>query len=89
MFHGIQIEKGGRIVKTSRNLRGLLDYARVSPVARIEAIELPKEAGSMRVIFDNGASTRANFESYKVMRAWIKSRKSWAGFKLFVNGEPA
>ena len=30
----VNIIKAGRIVRTSKNLRGVLDYARVSPVRR-------------------------------------------------------
>lgn len=43
----VNIIKAGRIVRTSKNLRGVLDYARVSPVRRemtakaLEAFQSP------------------------------------------------
>jgi hypothetical protein len=73
-----QIIKAGRIVAKSKNLRGLLDYARKHAVTRIETIALPSDQGSMRVFFKDGAECRANFNSFKVMTNWIKARRSWA-----------
>lgn len=73
------IIKGGRIIRTSRNLRGILDYARVSPVARIESCPIGESEGTMRVVFKDGAESRANFASYSVMMEWIAERRSWAG----------
>lgn len=83
------IEKAGRIVARSKNLRGVLDYGRRWGVARLELIELPEGAGSLRVIFKDGATTRENFASWGVLRAWVNARRSWAGAALFVNGQKA
>jgi hypothetical protein len=80
----VNIIKAGRIVRTSKNLRGVLDYARVSPVRRVETTPLPAGAGSLRVLYRDGAETRANFASYEVMLDWVKRRRSWAG-AAFVN----
>lgn len=85
----VSIEHCGRIVKRSKNLRGIPEYARISPVARVELIELPESRGSLRVIFQNGAVTRSIFESYSIMCGWVRARRSWNDYKLFVNGEPA
>ena len=72
----IKIEKNGQIIKSSRNLRGILDYARISTPKRIE---LTNQAtmGRMRIIFSDGASASADFASFNVMVDWVKNRRSW------------
>ena len=69
----------GSIVRTSRNLRGMRDYARVSPVARVIAHPDPRNPynGVLRVIYKNGASSRAFFSSYNLMCLWLIRRRSW------------
>jgi hypothetical protein len=73
--YGTQIEKNGQIVKRSRNLRGIVDYSRVSVPARVELIPVGKSSGSLRVIFADGASTRVNFASYSIMVDWVRNRR--------------
>ena len=73
----IMIENNGRIVRKSKNLRGILDYSRSCSVVRVELTKLPDDAGSMLVIFHNGATSRANFASFSIMQRWVDSRRSW------------
>lgn len=75
------IIKAGRIIRTSRNLRGVLDYARVSPVVRVETCRVANDEGTMRVFFKDGAECRCNFASHAVMTAWLKARRTWASAK--------
>ena len=81
------IIKGGMIIRTSKNLRGIIDYARVSPVARIESCPIGAVSGTMRVLYEDGADTRANFNSYHIMIDWIRQRKSWKDAKHVMQGE--
>jgi hypothetical protein len=79
----IQIEKCGQIVKRSKNLRGLLDYARLYKPVRIE-ISPQGEAGRLRVFFSDGASCSAAFCSYPVLIKWVDARKSWVNAKKVI-----
>lgn len=77
METGTSIIKNGRIIRSSRNLRGLTDYARVSPVVRIESCRIGEVSGTVRVFFKDGAESRANFRSYHIMMDWIRARRTW------------
>ena len=85
--YATRIEKGGRIIKTSRNLRGLVEYARVSKPKRIELTPQSGENGRLRVIFEDGASTSAHFASYRIMVDWVRSRRSWPKKAIVFYGE--
>jgi len=93
MEHGTNIIKCGRIIRKSRNLRAMRDYARVSPVARIESCDIgamqpdgTRYSGTVRVIFKDGAESRANFRSYHIMIDWIRNRRSWRGAEHAMQG---
>lgn len=75
------IIKNGQIIRASKNLRGMRDYARVSPVARIETCDIgpDKRLGTLRVIYRDGAECRANFASYHIMIDFVRNRRSWRG----------
>lgn len=80
------IIKGGQIIRTSRNLRGLLDYARVSPVVRLESCPIGSTSGTVRVFFADGAESRANFRSYHIMIDWLRARRSWRSAEHIMQG---
>lgn len=86
--YGTNVILGCVIVRKSKNLRAMRDYARVSPVVRIESCDIGpnKGQGTMRVIYANGAESRANFASYHVMIDWIRNRRSWRGAKHVMQG---
>lgn len=77
MEFGTIIIKEGRIIRQSQNLRGMLDYARVSPVVQIESCRLGKVSGALRVIYKDGAESSATFRSYHIMIDFIRDRRSW------------
>ncbi|CAB5144595.1 hypothetical protein UFOVP147_21 [uncultured Caudovirales phage] len=83
----INIEKNGQIIRTSRNLRGLRDYARVSPVARVELTPQGVCNGRLRVLYRDGASTSANFASFHIMVDFVRNRRSWRGAEIVNYGE--
>lgn len=87
-MYGTQIEKNGQIIRRSKNLRGLVDYARVSPVVRIESTPVKghEVCGTMRVFYKDGAVSRANFASYHIMIDWIRNRRTWRGAKRVMQG---
>lgn len=86
--YGTQVIKNGQVIHTSKNLRGMLDYARVHQVAWIESCQIGpnKGQGTMRVIYSDGAESRANFASYHVMIDWIRNRRTWRTAKHVMQG---
>jgi hypothetical protein len=86
MVCGTNIIKGGQIIRRSKNLRAIVDYARVSAVARIESAPIRETCGTVRFIFKDGAESRANFASYHIMIDWIRNRqKRSSGFGFAVH----
>lgn len=73
----------GKLVARSKNLRGMRDYGRRSPVARVECRKRnahPKDpAGVIRVEYANGATCTADFASYNIMVDFVRNRRSWRG----------
>ena len=77
MEFGTNIIKEGRIIRQSQNLRGMRDYARVSPVVKIESSRVGEASGALRVIYEDGAESMATFRSYHIMIDFIRDRRSW------------
>lgn len=73
------IVKNGVIIRQSKNLRGIRDYARVSPVKSVSAYRDPSNSvrGVLDVTYENGASSRASFSSYHVMVDFVRNRRTW------------
>lgn len=71
----------GAIVRTSKNLRGMRDYARVSPVAKVQTEKDPNNAhrGLLRVTYVDGCYSIASFASHGIMIDWVRNRRSWRG----------
>lgn len=72
-------DTNGVCVAQSRNLRGMRDYARKSPVVHVRAYRFPAlpERGVMIVTYANGATCKAGFASYPIMIDWIRNRRTW------------
>jgi hypothetical protein len=71
----------------SRDLRGLLDYAR-RPRVWITAVSiapLPVGGGSLEVRYSDGAVGTDTFADFSVLCGWLRARRSWHGADLFVN----
>lgn len=71
----------------SRNLRGLLDYARRPHVwvAAVSIAPLPARGGSLEVRYSDGSVGTDQFASFSVLCDWLRARRSWHGAELFVN----
>ncbi len=69
----------GLILRTSRNLRGMRDYARVSPVATVETKPDGYDGarGLLRVTYADGCYSIASFASYHIMIDWVRNRRTW------------
>jgi hypothetical protein len=69
----------GPAVRTSRNLRGMRDYARTSPVVCVLTRRDPENPvrGILHVVYRNGATSRASFASHPIMVDWVRNRRTW------------
>jgi len=81
MTYGTNIIKDGKVIRTSRNLRGMRDYARVSSVVAVTTKRDPanKERGILKVRYQDGAYSVANFASHAIMIDFVRNRRSWRG----------
>jgi len=86
----IEIIKDGKIIHTSKNLRGILDYARVSAV---KAVRVSRDTGTshysqnritpggnpyngiLEVEYFDGAVSGSFFASFTVLCGWVKARR--------------
>ncbi len=81
------LTKDGKLYR-SRNLRGLLDYARKhwsSYVAAVKISPIPG-GGSLEVLYGDGAVGTDTFADFTVLCHWLRCRRSWHGAKLTVGG---
>lgn len=69
----------GAILRASKDLRGMRDYARVSPVAFIVTSRdsANNTRGVLRVTYLNGCYSIASFASYHTMIDFVRNRRSW------------
>lgn len=85
----VVITLDGKPVARSKNLRVILDYARVHPVRYVQAARKTDLASGLRmgatviVRFDDGAYCVTDFADFTVAREWINSRRSWALRRMF------
>lgn len=63
-------------IHSSKNLRGLLDHARRTPVISAE-IDKTSGGANLTVHYLNGTTGLAKFADYKVCQNWVLSRRSW------------
>lgn len=66
-----------RIVRTSRNLRGILDHARRTPVRQVNVCDAIDGGALITVFYSNGDHCTTDFASRSVCEQWVKSRRSW------------
>lgn len=85
--YGTNIEKNGQIISKSKNLRGILRYASVSPVARVELTPQGNTNGRLRIVYKDGATTSAHFASYHIMVDFVRNRRSWKGAEIVFYGD--
>lgn len=71
--------------RTSHNLRGILDYAR-GPRQFVQRVVLDTHRSTGQALLDvtfyDGATVRAEFADWRVMRAWVAARRSWKGCEV-------
>lgn len=85
--HFNYITLNGKTVSKSRNLRGILTYARKADtfVYGVSLTEREDKSGRLIVRFDNGAWSVTHFASFSVLLCWIAARTSWRGARVWAN----
>ena len=79
----VTIERKGRIVAHSRNLRGIRDYSRTRGTYLTKIRTRPYTDGStcglLEVWWADGAYSQCGFRSYSILQDWVRERRSWRG----------
>jgi len=75
--YGTKITKNGKVIRRSKNLRGIIDYARCSPVAKVDGVFDPDNEvrGILTVEYSDGCTSKASFASYHIMVDWVRNRR--------------
>ena len=81
----------GALLHRSKNLRGLLDFARKSAPVGVDLVPAEGLPGyySLAVVFECGATAYSTWADWRVCADWITARRSWphvrvSGAKYFV-----
>lgn len=72
------------LIHTSRNLRGILDHARRTPVTGA-MVEHTSGGAKLTVNYLDGSTGFANFADHKICHDWVLSRRSWGLRKTEMN----
>ena len=64
-----------RIVSSSRNLRGIIDYSRRHIVERVDIWPHASGTAQLGITWTNGASVITDFQSSTVCEQWCASRR--------------
>jgi len=78
-LHEVEIkDSDGSVIRRSRNLRGILDHARVQGVEYVRVDRDLRDGGAIvKVGFWDRATARTKFASYQVAVEFVKARRSW------------
>lgn len=83
------VNKNGKVIRRSRNLRGVLEYPRhFSRYVQRVSIEPHSNGGRLSVFYADGAFASADLADFAVLQDWLRSRRSWYGAELFVGVTP-
>lgn len=89
-IRSLSTDHPARVLRVSRNLRGLRDYARTSPVACVitRRDSSNPHNGALTVVYKNGALGRAHFASYSIMVDFVRNRRTWRSAEFrFIDGD--
>lgn len=73
----IRIFRQGVVIGDSRNLRGVLDFARRHSVRSWSADMTDDYGARVTLDFCSGATARFEFASWDVAQRWVRARRSW------------
>lgn len=82
----------GMPIRSSKNLRGILDYSRTNWIKEALATRNPSPnartegEGILTVVWGNGSFCTANFASFECLCDFLKNRRSWAKARRIEDG---
>jgi hypothetical protein len=78
------VNQNGEVIRTSKNLRGMRDYARVSRVVKVTTQKDPdnRVRGILTVEYADGCTCRASFASHEIMIDFVRNRRTWRGAQV-------
>lgn len=69
----------GKVMRTSRNLRGLLEHYRANPAdVVVKVVERDRSSFYATVYWPNGDHANSVWEDWRVLLEWLKARRSWS-----------
>lgn len=68
----------GATLRTSKNLRGILEFARKSPVNVVAIRDLGNGLTGVAFYFDGGAHAFTTWSDLNVVLCWLANRRSWS-----------
>jgi hypothetical protein len=80
----VVITNNGRVIRKSRNLRGLITHSGVNLIKQVRIREITDGAGALFVLFENGDYCETYFVSYAVMCHFLANRRNMEGAPLVV-----
>ena len=79
----------GKVVRRSRNLRGIRLHINRNLVKRVEIAENLDGTGTFKVLFENGDHYETEWASYTVLLWSLRNLRGLYGAPLTINGEDA
>lgn len=76
----VTIERNGRTIRKSKNLRCIMDYARTFRAGR--QTMLAQHGKTLIALFPDGASCKTDFTCEGVLRHWIDGRVKYSRGKF-------
>lgn len=83
------VDKDGRVVASSKNLRGLHTWVRKYLVLSIHIWKDGPGEGKLRVVFDDNLSCSCQFASFEVLKYHVSQWRSVYGVPLTVEHKDA
>lgn len=81
-------DEQGRVVRKSRNLRGIREYVSRMPVSHVMIQELDRGEGGIKVMFQNNWYWTGRFACFGVLKWALRNWRNLYGAPLTVNGQP-
>ena len=94
------LDKNGKVIRTSQNLRGILTYVSElrrewdcftprfggNPIKVLSIDAIADGKGKLMILFKGGVNYETNFASFAVLKEFVRTRLHFQGARLLVNG---
>lgn len=84
------IQKDGKVIQQSRNLRGIRRYVGSHIIKELQiASQINGSTGWLYIIFEDGSTFQTDFASFSVLQNFVRSWRNTYGAPLWMNGHEA